>query len=188
LPLSLPQLPCQHGHLPLLVGERVLRLLSHGLESLDLQPLLLDLLAVRGSLLVNVPLDVPELLLVLPDLQVEGLDLRVSVDDILLLTADALLVALPQVPHLGEEVVLQLFELNPFVGQLVEGLHLGALLSEQLVLEGPELVPELLQARLGLAFDFALLGLSFLDLLAVDIVQLVHVGQVVASREATATS
>jgi hypothetical protein len=119
LPLSLPQLPCQRGHFLLLVGQRVLRLLSNGLESLDLLSLLLDLLAIRGSLLVDVPLDVPELLLVLPDLQVEGLDLRVAVDDFLLLAADALLVALSQVPHLGEEVVLQLLELNPFVGQLV---------------------------------------------------------------------
>ena len=98
----MPQLPCQYSHLPLLVGQRVLRVLSHSLESFDLLPLLLDLFAIRGTLLVHVPLDVPDHLLVIPDLQVEGLDLCVEVNDFVLMTADALLVALPQVRNLSK--------------------------------------------------------------------------------------
>jgi hypothetical protein len=96
----LPQLPCQYSHLPLLVGQRVLRVLSLSLESIDLLPLLLDLFTIRGTLLIHVPLD--ELLLVIPDLQVEGLDLCVEVNDFVLMTADALLVALPQVRNLSK--------------------------------------------------------------------------------------
>jgi len=71
-------------------------------ESIDLLPLLLDLFAIRGTLLVHVPLDVPEHLLVIPDLQVEGLDLCVEVNDFVLMTADALLVALPQTRNLSK--------------------------------------------------------------------------------------
>ena len=99
----MPQLPFQYSHLPLLVGQRVLRVLSqHSLKSFDLLPLLLDLFAIRGTLLVHVPLDVPDHLLVIPDLQVEGLDLCVEVNDFVMMTADALLVALTQVRNLSK--------------------------------------------------------------------------------------
>ena len=98
----MPQLPCQYSHLTLLVGQRVLRVLSHSLKSFDLLPLLLDLFAIRGTLLVHVRLDVPDHLLEIPSLQVEGLDLCVEVNDFVLMTADALLVALPQVRNLSK--------------------------------------------------------------------------------------
>lgn len=86
---------------PLRVGQRVLRFLSHGLESLDLLPHLLELLPVRSTLLFHVPLDVPKLLLLIPDLQVQGLNLSVAVDNLVLMTADAHLVALLQVCKLS---------------------------------------------------------------------------------------
>jgi hypothetical protein len=103
---------------------------------------------------INISLDVPYLLLVLSYFEVEGLDLGVAVDYILLLIADTLLVALPQVLNFGEEVILQLLDLNPFECQLIQCLYLGTLLSYHLLLDGPDLVPELLETHLSLAFDF----------------------------------
>ena len=79
-----------------------MRVLSHTLESIDVLPLLLDLFTIRGTLFIHVPLDGPELLLVIPDLQVEGLDLCVEVNDFVMMTADALLVALTQVRNLSK--------------------------------------------------------------------------------------
>ena len=63
-------------------------------------------LAIRGSLLINISLDVPDLLLILSYLVVEGLDLGVAVNYILLLIADTLLIALSQLLYFGEEVIL----------------------------------------------------------------------------------
>lgn len=63
-------------------------------------------LAIRGSLLINISLDVPDLLLILSYLEVDGLDLGVAVNYILLLIADTLLIALSQLLYFGEEVIL----------------------------------------------------------------------------------
>ena len=62
--------------------------------------------AIRGSLLINISLDVPDLLLILSYLEVDGLDLGVAVNYILLLIADTLLIALSQLLYFGEEVIL----------------------------------------------------------------------------------
>lgn len=145
LALLLHQSTCNGVEFLVLFSKLSLHFIHLCFDALNLLFLLGHLPSKLSYLVIEISLQVSNLGLRLLCLDIECIDLSVSLNYLLLQVANLFLVVLPNVADLLQMILLQLFGLNAFEGQFVECLDFALSLRVDCVLELPQMPAQLLK-------------------------------------------